>query len=159
MIVKNINIELLDRVSEEANKNPRKRMNHNFHDNGEEILQRMLNALEPGTYLPPHKHTEKVEIFLLLRGKVHVLLFDDAGEIVEVKTLDPNVGEYGVEIPVGIWHTIFVEESGSVIYEIKEGPYVLGVGIEFAPWAPQPDSFTEVENYMNSLSKKVKELK
>lgn len=154
--MKNINIELLDRVSEEANKNPRKRMNHNFHENGEELLQRMLNALEPGTYLPPHRHTEKVEIFLLLRGKIQVLIFDDAGEVVEIKELDPNSGEFGVEIPVGIWHTIFVEESGSVIYEIKEGPYVPGVGVEFAPWAPKPENIKEVENYMISLKELIR---
>ncbi|WP_282016619.1 WbuC family cupin fold metalloprotein [Marinifilum flexuosum] len=157
--MKEISTKLLDDISSKAIENPRKRMNYNFHKDGEEILQRMLNALEPDTYLPPHKHTDKVEVFLLLRGKVHVLLFDDAGEIVEVKTLDPIAGEYGVEIPAGIWHTIFVQESGSVIYEIKEGPYVPGVGVEFAPWAPQPENFTEVENYMNSLSQKVKELK
>ncbi|WP_321516508.1 WbuC family cupin fold metalloprotein [Marinifilum fragile] len=157
--MKYINNQLLNEVTEKANKNPRKRMNHNFHENGEELLQRMLNALEPGTYLPPHKHTEKVEVFLLLRGKIQVLLFDDSGEIIEVKQLDPILGEYGVEIPAGIWHTIFVQESGSVIYEIKEGPYVLGIGIEFAPWAPQPEEIEEVENYLDSLSQKVKELK
>lgn len=159
MIVKNINTDLLNRVSEDALKNPRKRMNYNFHEDDEELLQRMLNALEPGTYLPPHKHTEKVEVFLLLRGKIQVLLFDDSGEIVEVKQLDPIAGEYGVEIPAGIWHTIFVQESGSVIYEIKEGPYVPGVGVDFAPWAPKPEEMMDVENYMNFLGQKVNELK
>ncbi|WP_321281293.1 WbuC family cupin fold metalloprotein [Marinifilum fragile] len=153
--MKNINAELLNRVSEEAIKNPRKRMNYNFHKNSEELLQRMLNALEPGTYLPPHKHTEKVEIFLLLRGRVQVLLFDDAGEVFEIKELDPNSGEYGVEIPIGVWHTILVEEPGSVIYEIKEGPYFPGVGVEFAPWAPKGDNELETLKYMKELHSKL----
>jgi cupin fold WbuC family metalloprotein len=155
--VKNINVELLNRVSKEAFQNPRKRMNHNFHENGEDLLQRMLNALEPGTYLPPHRHTDKVEIFLLLRGKVQVLLFDDTGEVTEIKQIDPLLGEYGVEIPAGIWHTIFVEECGSVIYEVKEGPYIPGKGVEFAPWAPTPENTLEVDNYMNSLRKLILE--
>ncbi|RUT80195.1 WbuC family cupin fold metalloprotein [Ancylomarina longa] len=157
--MKSINTELLNRISEEAIKNPRKRMNYNFHENGEELLQRMLNALEPGTYLPPHRHTEKVEVFLLLRGKIQVLLFDDSGEIIEVKPLNPISGGYGVEIPAGIWHTIMVEDSGSVIYEIKEGPYVPGVGVEFASWAPKPEAIKDVENYMDSLNQKIKNLK
>ncbi|RKE04613.1 WbuC family cupin fold metalloprotein [Marinifilum flexuosum] len=150
-----INDQLLNVVTENAIKNPRKRMNHNFHKNGEELLQRMLNALEPETYLPPHRHAEKVEVFLLLRGKVQVLFFDDSGEIVEVKQLNPISGEYGVEIPAGIWHTIFVEESGSVIYEIKEGPYVPGVGVDFAPWAPKADNESEALNYMKELNSKL----
>jgi cupin fold WbuC family metalloprotein len=153
--VKSINKELLNQVSQEAIKNPRKRMNHNFHENGEELLQRMLNALEPGTYLPPHRHTDKVEIFLLLRGKVQVLLFNDSGEVAEIKQLDPLSGEYGVEIPAGIWHTIFVEESGSVIYEIKEGPYIPGIGVEFATWAPNGNDELEASNYMKELHSKL----
>jgi cupin fold WbuC family metalloprotein len=155
MIVKNINIELLDRVSEEADKNPRKRMNHNFHENGEELLQRMLNALEPQSYIVPHRHLDKMKVLLLLRGKVQVLLFNDIGEVIEIKKLNPLEGEYGVEIPVGIWHTIFVEETGSVIYEIKEGPYVPGVGVEFAPWAPNSEDIVKVQEYLSFLKNSI----
>lgn len=153
--MKYINQELLDLVSNKAINNSRKRMNHNFHTNGEELLQRMLNALEPETYLPPHRHISQVEIFLLLRGKIKVLLFDDTGKINEVKDLDPMDGEYGVEIPSGVWHTILVEESGSVIYEIKEGPYVPNTGIEFAPWAPEPSKTDACELYLSDLREKI----
>jgi cupin fold WbuC family metalloprotein len=156
--MKYINTELLNRVTGEAKNSPRKRMNYNFHKDGDELLQRMLNALEPETYLPPHRHTSQVEIFLLLRGKITVLLFDDFGNIIEVKKLDPKSGEYGVEIPIGVWHTILVEESGSVIYEIKEGPFVPNVGVEFATWAPEPIESDACALYLSSLREQVFEL-
>ncbi|NOU59236.1 WbuC family cupin fold metalloprotein [Marinifilum caeruleilacunae] len=149
--MKNINQELLEQVSIAAKDNPRKRMNFNFHANGEELLQRMLNALEPETYLRPHRHTSQVEIFLLLRGKITVLLFNDVGEITTVKHLDPLEGEYGVEIPAGVWHTILVEEEGSVIYEIKEGPYVPNIGVEFATWAPEVHNTESSIAYIKAL--------
>lgn len=153
-----INSDLLDQVSKKAIENSRKRMNYNFHANGEEILQRMLNAIEPETYLPPHRHPEKVEIFLLLRGKVKTIFFNDIGEITEVRELNPINGEYGVEIPAGIWHTILVEESGSVIYELKEGPYVPGVGVEFASWAPEPKNEEECRLYREKLSAQISKM-
>ncbi|MDQ1772733.1 cupin fold metalloprotein, WbuC family [Labilibaculum sp. A4] len=153
--MKYINTELLNRVTGEAKNSPRKRMNYNFHENGEELLQRMLNALEPETYLPPHRHTENVEIFLLLRGRITVILFDDQGNIVESKKLAPEEGEYGVEIPAGVWHTILAEESGSVIYEIKEGPYVPNAGMEFASWTPDPLKENVCELYLAGLREKI----
>ncbi|MPQ46467.1 cupin fold metalloprotein, WbuC family [Marinifilum sp. N1E240] len=156
--MKYINSDLLDQVSKKAIENSRKRMNYNFHANGEEVLQRMLNAIEPDTYLPPHRHPEKVEIFLLLRGKVKTLFFNDIGEITEVRELNPINGEYGVEIPAGIWHTILVEESGSVIYELKEGPYVPGVGVEFASWAPEPKNEEECRLYREKLSAQISKM-
>ena len=156
--MKYINTELLNRVSAEAKNSPRKRMNYNFHKNGEELLQRMLNALEPETYLPPHRHTKQVEIFLLLRGKVTVVFFDDLGNIIETEKLDPLVGNHGVEIPTGVWHTILAEESGSVIYEIKQGPYIPNAGMDFAPWAPELSERDACELYLADLKEKIQNL-
>ncbi len=149
--MKYINNQLLNNVTEKAIGNPRKRMNYNFHKDGEDLLQRMLNALEPETYLPPHRHTSQVEIFLLLRGKITVVFFDDIGNVIEIKKLDPLVGNHGVEIPTGVWHTIIAEESGSVIYEIKQGPYVPNTGIEFAAWAPEPSKGDSCKVYLEKL--------
>ena len=94
-------------------------------------INRLLNAMEPGTYLRPHRHLNpaKDEIFLLLRGKVAVFLFDEEGNITEKTILNPKEGAYGAEIKAGTWHGLLVLESGSVIYEIKQGP--------FAPLAPE----------------------
>ncbi|WP_461642395.1 WbuC family cupin fold metalloprotein [Labilibaculum euxinus] len=156
--MKYINTELLNRVTAEAKNSPRKRMNYNFHKNGEELLQRMLNALEPETYLPPHRHTKQVEIFLLLRGKITVVFFDDIGNVIEIMKLDPKSGEHGIEIPTGVWHTILAEVSGSVIYEIKQGPYVPNTGMEFAPWAPEPSEGDACELYLAGLREKIQNL-
>ena len=156
--MKYINTELLNRVTAEAKNSSRKRMNYNFHKNGEELLQRMLNALEPETYLPPHRHTKQVEIFLLLRGKVTVVFFDDLGNIIETEKLDPLVGNHGVEIPTGVWHTILAEESGSVIYEIKQGPYIPNAGMDFAPWAPELSERDACELYLADLKEKIQNL-
>jgi len=153
--MKLINEDLLSSVSKLAEDNPRKRMNYNFHSSGEELLQRMLNALEPGTYLSPHRHTDNVEIFLLIKGRIQVLLFDDQGDIRSVQLLDPKQGNYGVEIPAGVWHTILVEEKGSVIYEIKQGPYIPNKGIEFAPWAPDVNDTIACEEYLQKLRIKI----
>jgi len=151
--VKLINKKLLSQVTSLAKLNPRKRMNYNFHENGDETLQRMLNALEPNTYIAPHRHTEQIEIFLLLKGKLTVIFFDDTGIITNFTELDPLMGEYGLEIPKGVWHSILVEESGTVIYEIKEGPYIPNVGIDFADWAPDVKDNIACKQYLVKLKK------
>lgn len=149
--MKLINVTLLEEITRLAIKSPRKRMNYNFHESGDEMIQRMLNALEPGTYLAPHRHTDKIEVFLLLKGKLTVLFFDDTGNVTSLIILDPLAGQYGVEIPKGVWHTIVVEMSGTVIYEIKEGPYVPNVGIDFAPWAPVTENEHACTQYLVKL--------
>jgi len=151
--MKVINKQLLDKVSVQAKESSRKRMNYNFHENGDETLQRMLNALEPNTYIAPHRHTNQVEIFLLLKGKLTVIFFDDEGSITNFTELDPLIGEYGLEIPKGVWHSILVEESGTVIYEIKEGPYIPNVGVDFADWAPDAKNNDACKQYLVKLKR------
>ncbi|MEG1616771.1 MAG: WbuC family cupin fold metalloprotein [Bacteroidales bacterium] len=124
-----INQNLLDRVAEAAKQSSRLRMNHNFHDTLDAPAQRMLNALEPGTQLPIHRHQHTAETYVLLRGRINVIFYDDLKQEIERFELDPLKGEYGVNIPKGEWHTIEVIESGSVIFEVKDGPYI-ALGIE-----------------------------
>ena len=118
-----INNTLLDKVTAEAKESPRLRMNFNFHDAAESPAQRLLNALEMGTVLPKHRHRNTAETYILLRGKLKVMYCDEQGTITETFYLDPLEGNYGIHIPVGQWHTIEVLESGSVIFEVKDGPY------------------------------------
>lgn len=129
--MKIINEALLNETTGRAKQSPRLRMNYNFHEHLDDPVNRLLNALEPGTYLRPHRHLnpKKDEIFLLLRGRIAVFLFDNKGEITQTQILDPKEGVYGAEIKAGTWHGLLVLESGSIIYEIKEGP--------FAPLAPE----------------------
>ena len=119
-----INSELLDNVSKQAKTSPRLRMNYNFHQSLDEKCHRFLNAVEPGTEVPIHKHPTKDETFVILRGKVRVSTHNDDGSIIDNVVLCPEEGRYGVNIPKGVWHTIEAMEPNSVIFECKEGPFV-----------------------------------
>ena len=119
-----INKELLDSVSEKAKVSPRLRMNYNFHLSLDEKCHRFLNAVEPGTEVPIHKHPTKDETFVILRGRVKVTTHSDDGSIIDSVVLSPEDGQYGVNIPKGVWHTLESLESGTIIFECKEGPFV-----------------------------------
>lgn len=121
--MKLIDETLLDEVTQQAKDNPRLRMNHNFHKSLDAKAQRLLNALEPGTLLPIHRHPHTAETYLLLRGKVKVMYYNEQKEVTDSVVLDPVTGIYGVHIPRNQWHTLEVLESGSVIFEVKDGPY------------------------------------
>ncbi len=118
-----INNELLNQVTTEAENSPRRRMNYNFHPSPDSGAQRLLNALEPGTELAVHRHIHTAETYILLRGKIKVIFYNDRKEMTESTLLDPLQGEYGINIPAGQWHTLEVLEKGSVIFEVKDGPY------------------------------------
>ena len=119
-----IDKKLLDKVREQAKESPRLRMNYNFHLSLDEKCHRFLNAVEPGTEVPIHKHPTKDETFVILRGKVRVTTHNDDGSIIDDNVLCPEEGKYGVNIPKGVWHTIEAMEPNSVIFECKEGPFV-----------------------------------
>ncbi|MDE7387633.1 MAG: WbuC family cupin fold metalloprotein [Muribaculaceae bacterium] len=117
-----INDELLDSVTILAEGNTRLRMNFNLHDSLDAKSQRLLNVLLPGTILPIHRHMHTAETYILLRGKMCVIFYDDNGGVKERFNLDPSIGNYGINIPVGQWHGIEVYEP-STIFEAKDGPY------------------------------------
>ena len=119
-----IDTELLDKVAEQAKASPRLRMNYNFHQSLDELCHRFINAVEPGTEVPIHKHPTKDETFVILRGKAKVTTHNDDGSIIESVVLCAEEGRYGVNILKGVWHTLESLESGSCIFECKEGPFV-----------------------------------
>ena len=119
-----IDTQFLDKVSVEAKASPRLRMNYNFHQSLDEKCHRFLNAVEPGTEVPIHKHPTKDETFVILRGKVRVTTHRDDGSKIEDVVLCADEGRYGVNIPKGVWNTIEAMEPDSVIFECKEGPFV-----------------------------------
>lgn len=118
-----IDDKLLDEVTERAKASERLRMNYNLHDSLEAKAQRLLNALEPGTLLPVHRHRHTAETYIVLRGAIRVLFYDDDRMLTDEYTVHPEEKVYGVHIPAGQWHTLEVLESGTVIFEVKEGPY------------------------------------
>ena len=115
---------ILDELTEKAKASERLRMNYNFHGSLEDKCHRMLNAVEPGTVVPIHRHPTKDESFVILRGKVRVTTHKDDGSIIEGVVLSQESGNYGVDIPKNVWHKLEALELGSVIFECKEGPFV-----------------------------------
>jgi cupin fold WbuC family metalloprotein len=134
-----IDLELMDRVAGEAGVSPRGRKNYNFHREYSDPLQRLLNAIDPYSYIQPHKHEDpdKVEAFVVLRGRLLVLEFDPDGRITESAILDPLTGSHGAEIPPRTFHMIIALEPGTIVYEVKNGPYSPIDDKNFAPWAPK----------------------
>lgn len=120
MIIDN---NLLDEVSGKARENERLRMNFNFHESWDSKAQIMLNALEPGTFIPIGRHQNVDETFVVLRGTVLIHFYDDSRNITMECVLDPKIGHYGIVIPKGTWHQVECLESGTVIFESREGPY------------------------------------
>ena len=119
-----IDDHLLDEVTERAKASERLRMNYNLHDSLEAKAQRLLNALEPGTLLPVHRHRHTAETYIVLRGCIRVLFYNDEGVLTDAFRVSGPDGVYGVHIPAGQWHTLEVLESGTVIFEVKDGPYM-----------------------------------
>lgn len=122
--MKIIDNKLINEVIGQAKASPRLRMNHNFHQSLDDKCHRFLNAMEPGTMVPIHHHVTKDESFILLKGKVRVNIYNDEGEVVESVVLSQEEGRYGVDIPKDTWHNVECLETGSVIFEVKEGPFV-----------------------------------
>lgn len=133
---------LLDAVVSGARASARRRLNHNFHPSNDFPGHRLLNALEPDSYLPPHRHLDphKDESILVLRGRLGALVFDDAGQVIDRVVMTPGGECCGIDIPHGTWHTVLALESGTVIFEAKAGPYRPLSPEERAPWAPAEGS-------------------
>lgn len=145
----------MEKVSQQASLSARKRQNYNFHETLSANVQRMLNAMEPGTYVQPHKHEDpdKVEAFLILTGKVLVVEFDDNGHITSQCLLSAIDGVFGTEIAPRTWHTIISLAPGSVVFEAKDGPYMPINDKNFAPWAPR-EGEPGTEQFINDVIKR-----
>lgn len=115
---------LLDNLTEQAKASPRLRMNFDLRNSTDDKSQRMLNAIEPGSPLPIHRHQNTSETVVCLRGKLVWEYYDELERIcTERIELSPNGPVVALNIPKGQWHTVKALESGSVILEVKDGPY------------------------------------
>lgn len=134
-----VDAALLDALTAKARSLPRLRTNHNLHPTEADPVQRFLNAIEPGSYVRPHRHITppKWELFTILRGRAVVLLFDDASTVTERHELSATGPLHSLEIAAGQWHTVAALESGTVLFEYKAGPYQPLADKDFAAWAPR----------------------
>ena len=115
---------LLDILTEEAKASPRLRMNYDLRDSADDTSQRMLNAIEPGSILPIHRHQKTSETMVCLRGRLVVELYDELERIcTETIEIAPNSECIALNIPIGQWHTVRAKEPGTLIIEMKNGAY------------------------------------
>lgn len=114
---------LLDELTANAKASPRLRMNYDLRNSAEDCSQRMLNAIEPGSPLPIHRHRHSSETVVCLHGRLQEVFYNEAGEEAEVIELAPCSDCVALNIPIGQWHTVRSLESGTVILECKDGPY------------------------------------
>ena len=114
---------LLDSLTKQAKASPRLRMNLDLRNSAEDKSQRMLNAIEPGSPLPIHRHKKTSETVVCLRGHLREIFYDDNGKVTETIDLAPASDCVALNIPAGQWHTVEALESGTVILEMKDGAY------------------------------------
>jgi cupin fold WbuC family metalloprotein len=154
--MRTITDELIQGLIEEAGQSPRKRAPHNFHTY-DEAVQRMINALHPGTYVTPHKHEnpDKVELIAILAGKAALLHFSDSGEVQDIFIMDAAGPVRGVDIPARTYHN-FVALTPCAVLEIIQGPYHPETHKKFAPWAPL-EGTPETAEYLARLEQFIRE--
>ena len=116
-----IDKKILDELTEQAKRSPRLRMNYDLRYSVEDQSQRMLNAIEPGTVMPIHRHRGSSETVVCLRGHFEEYFYDDSGNLVE--TIDMRPGGNLLNVPIGQWHSLKSLESGTVLFECKDGKY------------------------------------
>jgi cupin fold WbuC family metalloprotein len=138
----NIGQALLDSLSDAARSLPRKRKNHNLHDNDGSQCHRLLNALEMESYIQPHRHIDpnKDETLIVVRGKLGALCFDEAGKVIHQVVIEAGGTNIGLDTPAGVFHSFVALAPDSVIFEAKAGPYHPLSNEEKAAWAPEENS-------------------
>ncbi|MEO1767869.1 WbuC family cupin fold metalloprotein [Thiobacter aerophilum] len=151
-----VDASILDALTGEARAHPRRRKNLNFHACESAACQRLLNAIEPGSYVPPHRHLDptKDESIVVVRGRLGVMIFDDGGGVREMGILVPGGKVVLVNVPHGAYHTVIGLEPGTVFFEAKAGPYRPLTPHERAPWAPQ-EGEPGWQDYLQSLARRL----
>lgn len=119
----NITQALIDSLTEQAKANPRLRQSMDLRNSPEDLSQRMLNAMEPGTVMPIHRHMASSETVTLLRGRICWHFYDDAGKETDSVVLDANGDVRCINVEKARWHSLECLESGSVLLECKDGKY------------------------------------
>ena len=115
--------KILDELTAKAKENPRLRCNLDMRNSADDQSQRMLNALEPGTVMPIHRHMASSETVIIIRGRIRWLFYDEQGRITESTELWSDGDVRMLNVEKGRWHSLECLESGSVLFEAKDGPY------------------------------------
>lgn len=140
--MKILSAEYLDDLSRQAKANQRKRQHRNIHESYEDACQRLLNAIEPDSYIRPHRHAVDPgdELLIAIRGAMCLVTFDEQGTVTESLRFGSEKhgvnSVVGVEVPANTWHTVVAFEPSCVLLEVKAGPFDPDRPKDLAPWAP-----------------------
>ena len=115
--------EILDTLSAKAKACERLRMNYDLRTSTADQSQRMLNAMEPGTQLPIHRHPTTCETIVMLRGSIKEMFYDDNGNLTESVILKAGAEPSAMNIPAGVWHNLECLEPGTILFEAKDGAF------------------------------------
>lgn len=148
-----IDVALMDSVAVEARLSPRLRKNHNFHHSEDEPVNRLINVMHRGTYLPVHRHSrpDRSESCIVLRGRVGVTIYDDEGNLTDSRLVGPSCDCVGYDIDAGVWHGLVVLEDDTVLFEVKQGPYAPISAENIASWSPAADDTSAVKRFVEEL--------
>lgn len=151
-IIDIIDRDVLGSLSLQAKESPRLRKNSNLHRSLEEPCNRLLNAIEPDSYIRPHRHMDftKDESIVILSGRLGVVVFDENGSVVQKTQLTPGGEAVAANVPAGVFHTFVSLEEGTVFFEAKAGPYQPIREEEWAVWAPA-DGSESTASYLRAL--------
>lgn len=146
----------LDQLSSEATASQRHRKNLNMHDDNADPCQRLFNALDPGSYIRPHRHLgpPKPECFVAVRGRMALVVFANDGRLEKIVPFGIGCDILAIELPSGFWHSLLALEPGSVFFETKPGPYLPLTDKDLAPWSPA-EGTPEAITYLTQLKSEV----
>ena len=144
--------DLVRQAVEASRKSPRRRIILPFHKSDASPLHRMLNAVQPGSYIRPHWHRDppKEESLVLLQGAICVVVFEDDGRVRQAVRLRAGSSEFGIDLAAGVCHTFIALEPDTVVFEVKPGPYDRATDKDFASWAPV-EGTAEAKDYVDRL--------
>jgi cupin fold WbuC family metalloprotein len=161
MDIENFSSGFLDVLSQQAEQSSRQRQHKNIHQHYNDSCQRLFNAIGMDSYIRPHRHSidPKDECLIAVRGSMALLVFDDIGQVIQVIRFGAQATDVespisvGVNLPAGAWHTVIAEVPGSILFEVKSGPFNPEQAKEWAAWAPA-ESTPEATEYLRFLKEK-----
>ena len=148
--MKLITDDLLAQLVQQAADSPRKRSHYNIHESLDDVVQKLLVAATTESYFRPHRHADKAEFALVLRGRFVVFSFDDDGNILQQQRIGEGTGVNGLELPPNTWHCWLSLSDDAAFFETKQGPYDPATASEFAPWAPAENT-PQAKQYLEML--------
>lgn len=162
MDIENFSSSFLNLLTQSAKQSSRQRQHKNIHQHYNDPCQRLFNAIGIYSYIRPHRHSidPKDECLIAVRGRMALLVFDDIGQVQQIIRFGAQADEsqevigVGVNLPAGAWHTVVAEVPGSILFEVKSGPFNPEQAKEYAAWAPEENT-PEAAVYLTELKHRV----